>query len=268
MSIIRTSKREDPFARVSKKMLVDKRLSWRAKGILSYLLGQPDNWETRTEDLVRNSTDGITAIYSAMKELRECGYADLETVRTGQRIEAKRWVIRDVPLDLGSLSQASLSQGNLGRNKNDKQTRMMKKWDDSASRSSFGINGSPQPKHEHSIVLTKRFFKVLGRHHLLDGRADLPNGDSPQSKKRCDHTRGKWVEATDSLLERLDGDHERVLEVLEWYDTNLNKPYTPHCEAMTTFCQSYFKIEKAMHRDNGTTLGTPESRISVEECED
>lgn len=92
-NIILMSKREDPFARVPKSTLNDPRLSWRAKGVLSYLLGKPTGWKVRPTDLQQKSTDGSTAIRSALLELRRAGYAKLERV-VGGGGKVSEWIWR------------------------------------------------------------------------------------------------------------------------------------------------------------------------------
>ena len=89
-NIIILSKREDPFARVPKTVLDDERLSWKAKGILSYLLGKPTEWKVRVKDLSNKSTDGEASIRSALAELRKLGYAELER-QTGRGVVLE-WV--------------------------------------------------------------------------------------------------------------------------------------------------------------------------------
>lgn len=91
-TIIMASKREDPFARVPKQLLEDASLSWKAKGVLAYLIGKPSNWRVRITDIVNRGTDGEKAIRSAMVELRRSGYAKLEAQREGGRIVA--WLIK------------------------------------------------------------------------------------------------------------------------------------------------------------------------------
>lgn len=97
-NIVITSRREDPFARVPKSVLDDERLSWKAKGILSYLLGKPTGWKVRVADLVRHSTDGECAVRAALKELRQLGYANLAKEREGGRIVGWVWQISDTPI--------------------------------------------------------------------------------------------------------------------------------------------------------------------------
>jgi hypothetical protein len=56
----------------------DKRLSFKARGILYYIYTKPEGWKGQIYDLVDYSEkDGITAIKSAMKELVKYGYARL-----------------------------------------------------------------------------------------------------------------------------------------------------------------------------------------------
>jgi hypothetical protein len=48
----------------------DTRLSWKARGILAYLLQHEDDWEVSVQDLVAQSTkDGRMSVQSALQEL-------------------------------------------------------------------------------------------------------------------------------------------------------------------------------------------------------
>lgn len=67
----------------------DKRLSFKARGILYYLYMKPDDWKGQLYDLQQNSEeDGIKSIQSGLKELVKFGYAELvpEINETGQFI--------------------------------------------------------------------------------------------------------------------------------------------------------------------------------------
>lgn len=62
------------FTQVSNSMLEDSRLSWRAKGLLCYMLSRPDNWRINKTDLYKRGTEGRDAMHSALNELKELGY--------------------------------------------------------------------------------------------------------------------------------------------------------------------------------------------------
>ncbi len=52
----------------------DKRLSLKAKGLLSLMLSLPNDWNYSIEGLVSICIENETAIKSALKELTDCGY--------------------------------------------------------------------------------------------------------------------------------------------------------------------------------------------------
>lgn len=90
--VIRTHKTTDPFARVPKDLLSDKRLSWKAKGLLSYLLSKPNDWIVQVRDVINQSTDGRDAVKAAFRELRDAGYAFITSTPQG-----REWHIADSP---------------------------------------------------------------------------------------------------------------------------------------------------------------------------
>ena len=52
----------------------DKKLSWKAKGLLSTILSLPDDWNYTIEGLSKLSADGIKATNSGLLELERYGY--------------------------------------------------------------------------------------------------------------------------------------------------------------------------------------------------
>jgi hypothetical protein len=74
--------KDNPYVMMNKKFLSDERLSYKAKGILSYLLSKPDDWKVYENDLVNQSEDGKTAVRSGLKELEEYDYIQKIQTRT------------------------------------------------------------------------------------------------------------------------------------------------------------------------------------------
>lgn len=80
--IIRVQKdKHNPYVILNKQFLQDVKLSWKAKGILAYLLSLPDDWKIYEEELANHSNDGIKALKSGIKELLEAGYIQREKIR-------------------------------------------------------------------------------------------------------------------------------------------------------------------------------------------
>jgi len=100
LSIIRLQKRFNPFVQIDHRPLNDERLSWKAKGLLAYLLSKPADWQIMMEDLINRSTDGRDSVQAAMRELRDAGYAKLDTIQENGVIGGKQWTITELPSHL------------------------------------------------------------------------------------------------------------------------------------------------------------------------
>jgi hypothetical protein len=91
-TIFRAEKNKDnPYVMIDRRPIANPKLSYKAKGILAYLLSRPDGWEVNVPDLVNHSPEGASAIRSGLKELREVGHLVYNRIRAGGYI--KKWVI-------------------------------------------------------------------------------------------------------------------------------------------------------------------------------
>jgi len=87
MPIVKVKKYNDPYVQIDKRVIEDARLSWKAKGMLVYLLSKPDDWQVRVKDLVKKAKDGREAALSGLTELIDTGYATREQSHT----EGGKW---------------------------------------------------------------------------------------------------------------------------------------------------------------------------------
>jgi uncharacterized phage protein (TIGR02220 family) len=108
MGIIRV-KKETNYVVMNKTALQDNRLSWKAKGIMAYLLSMPDDWTFYTEELVKHSTDGEASFRSGFKELKKYGYVKRYPVRINKQISHWETVVLENPL-LGDFQQVENQQ--------------------------------------------------------------------------------------------------------------------------------------------------------------
>ncbi|MEV2909470.1 helix-turn-helix domain-containing protein [Paenibacillus larvae] len=86
-TIIRTNKHENPYVMIDKYGFNDERLSWKAKGLLGYLLSKPDDWQIYECDLIKQSADGRDSVRTALRELEKFGYLT-RAVKSEERTEA------------------------------------------------------------------------------------------------------------------------------------------------------------------------------------
>lgn len=59
----------------------DSRLSFRARGLLAYMLGRPPGWSYNADRLAATTTEGRDAVRAAMRELTRLGYYRATRVR-------------------------------------------------------------------------------------------------------------------------------------------------------------------------------------------
>ncbi|MGH9095733.1 MAG: hypothetical protein ACRDXE_11275 [Acidimicrobiales bacterium] len=73
--ILRKEHRER-FTCIDNQTIEDARLSFKALGLLAYLLSRPDGWEVRAPHLASTHGDGEYAVRAALTELGEAGYLE------------------------------------------------------------------------------------------------------------------------------------------------------------------------------------------------
>lgn len=98
MSVIRIQKRDSPYIMVDKSPLEDSRLSWKAKGILVYLIGKPNDWKVRIADLISKSSDGRDSVYSGLEELVSYGYMTRQEVREKGKFMGLDYTVYETPV--------------------------------------------------------------------------------------------------------------------------------------------------------------------------
>ena len=69
------------YTMMSNQHLKDKRLTLKAKGLMSVMLSLPENWDYTMKGLSRICKDGIDSISGGIRELEEHGYLIRERVR-------------------------------------------------------------------------------------------------------------------------------------------------------------------------------------------
>ena len=73
MAVFRVEKTKD-YTIMSNHHLKDRRLSLKAKGLLSMMLSLPKEWDYTLKGLARISREGVDAIREAVRELEQAGY--------------------------------------------------------------------------------------------------------------------------------------------------------------------------------------------------
>ena len=81
--ITRADKTRGNFSQILNDTLRDKNLSFNARGLLSFMLTYPNDWDFSIKFLIDETAQKPATIKSAMKELEQLGYVVKEKVKNG-----------------------------------------------------------------------------------------------------------------------------------------------------------------------------------------
>ena len=237
-------KRTHPFTTIDTRPLEDERLSWKARGILAYLLSKPDHWEVQIADLMNRGTDGRDAVRSGLQELREHGYAEVVTKqdRSG-KFEGKHWIIHELPLD--RLPTSAKSVGRETRNtENPTHSHIEEKERLKATPRSgrgqpvgFGLNGEST---NDCAKLVKLFADWTVENKLYIGMEGSSHGGWRARTIR------KWQRNLRQLLDEVS--YDTLRDTMEWYFDHYDDEYMPRACTIPGFIKKYGKIKDAMTR--------------------
>jgi len=77
----------------------DTQLSFKAKGILTYLMGRPETWKPNMKEIAQHAKDGEGAIKRGIYELQKAGYVIIQRLKdkdTG-KMRGWQWTVYDIP---------------------------------------------------------------------------------------------------------------------------------------------------------------------------
>ena len=98
MAIIKIIKRENPYIQIDKTGINDSRLSWGASGLLTYLIGRPDNWNINLNHLATvKEKDKKDKTRGYLNELRNFGYCHYFEIRKAGKIIQNFYLVFEVP---------------------------------------------------------------------------------------------------------------------------------------------------------------------------
>lgn len=135
MSTVFRVQKNANYTTMSNYHLKDRRLSYKAKGLLSVILSLPDEWDYSLKGLSYISNDGIDSVRSTVNELEKLGYISrgAQTRDERGRMSAGEYFVYENPAhnphykpekENGSVEPNSTALENPTRSKNEKLTAL------------------------------------------------------------------------------------------------------------------------------------------------
>ena len=154
------------YTTIHNEFLKRKDLSWKAKGIMTYLLSLPDDWVVNLDEIKRNATDGESSFRSGWKELVSAGYVSRQPVRDEKTKKIDYWetVIKESISKNKSHNVENHNVGihQVGNHKVDNRELLSTK-ELSTNKQSTNIQKEPQPSDDGQS--TSERFEVLWKEY-------------------------------------------------------------------------------------------------------
>lgn len=101
-----TVKKKTNYTTIDNNIFKNKKLSLKARGLLSTMLSLPDEWDYTVSGLCSILKDGKSSIQSALKELEENGYlVRIQTKDKNGRFSSTDYTLFEIPLDEKPLTE-------------------------------------------------------------------------------------------------------------------------------------------------------------------
>lgn len=93
------------FTIIDNVAVQDNTLSFKARGLLAYLLSLPEDWHIYETEISEHSTDGIKAVRSGIKELISAGYISRSSQRNPSgKFMGYEYLVYDKPHNQANLT--------------------------------------------------------------------------------------------------------------------------------------------------------------------
>lgn len=99
MAVFKIEKQKN-YTVMSNYHLQDKTISFKAKGLLSFMLSLPEDWDYSMKGLVSVSKENLKAIRTILNELKEHGYLEIKQTRGERGYYKYEYIIREIPLEV------------------------------------------------------------------------------------------------------------------------------------------------------------------------
>lgn len=144
------------FTVVPTAALEDARLSFRARGVLAFLISKPDAWKVRAESIASAGKEGKEAIKTALRELKDLGYYRVVTERMADGTLSRITEVYDTAQEWAAEEYHELEARRMAR----KLKKRLEEGDEAAGQ---GLCEAEQPVDDgHSVGGTEDGFSGAG----------------------------------------------------------------------------------------------------------
>ena len=103
------------FTTLDNTPLNDENLSWKAKGLFTYLWSKPDDWDYRVIEVANHATDGVGSTSTGVNELEIAGYLQRKQKNENGIFGDSVWTLSEKPIFKNPLTEKPTSDNALSK---------------------------------------------------------------------------------------------------------------------------------------------------------
>lgn len=98
MAVVKNKRKKNNYLQIDRQSIEDKKLSWGATGLLTYLIGKPEDWEIRLNQLTNAKSNGRDGIRKLLNELRKFNYCHYFEIREKGKVKETIYLVFENPI--------------------------------------------------------------------------------------------------------------------------------------------------------------------------
>ena len=258
--------KDRPYVVFNKATINDSELSFKALGILLYLLSKPNDWQIHEDAIADTHRDGRDSVRAGLKELRDRGYIRKVAIR-GEDGKIERWethILESLTQELEGEPESQMAgfppSGNgaccekTGNDQGGSQTARKRETrhlapiqsidktpsteDNTLPKNGNGSSGLPifgeQPRLKNTPPdrMSQTLYKALAEKRKIMRSPDL----------------NKWSETFRRFMVESEASVQEVEFELAWYIEHIGQEFIPRACSAESFCERFVDIRDARLR--------------------
>ena len=218
-TIFRISKnKKHPYVMIDRSSLLDKKLSWKAKGILAYLLSLPDDWKIYISELSKHASNGKESLYTGIQELVKKRYIKRLAIRNKKgQMKGYDYIVYEKPYRQNP-DTVKPDTGNQPLLNNKKRIKNNNIVEDKSIHREFDVKMSN--KLENTIRKKRKLCRKV-------------------NKKQ-------WIHHFYELRIKYGFKKKIIKTTLTWYCKHFGEEFVPEAYSAKGFCDKFIQIGSAM----------------------
>ena len=275
-NVIKKIKKEKAFAQISNELINNRELSYKALGILTYILSKPDDWQVYMSDLIRENVDGEKSVRNGLNELIEKRYVQRYRVYNKDTGKVHHWetLVSEIPFSEeeiissiketyalnkdGEIAYQKITLGTFERYVPlviDREVTLLcqkgkvEKKEDEITTFPKGTSRKPTSRKRRTT-------------NTNSTNTDSTNMESSSSKEKNLQSIHPLIELfNNSICELKKTTTAKFMQYVEKYDEDFIKAVIEYCETMNANSYAYFEktIEQYIDNDITTKTGVKDS---------